>query len=241
MVSEEADRYADEATSHPAVLTVLTLRPKACPCRIKATTARLSSRSDSMTAADLILLSRLCLLFLTVLLLVRLLVRRAGLPPVNLPPGPRGVPFLGFLPFLDHDFHLTLTRLSQRFGPVYQIFLGGKRVVVLSDARLVREAFRQPVFSGRPDTELTRILQGYGMRYAVLPAAVLTLHFAGIVNSEGALWKEQRAFLHTVLRHLGAKSLMVGKNGLESKIKVCTASRFFFLLDPASLCSNAAD
>jgi hypothetical protein len=80
-----------------------------------------------------------------------------------LPPGPRGVPFLGFLPFLDKDFHVTLTSLSQKFGPVYQIFLGNNRVVVLNDAKLVREAFRQPVFSGRPDTELTKILQGYGM------------------------------------------------------------------------------
>lgn len=109
---------------------------------------------------------RLVLIFTTVCLFVKILLssRRSslfsGLP---LPPGPRGIPFLGFLPFLDKDFHITLTSLSQKFGPVYQIFLGGKRVVVLNDAKLVREAFRQPVFSGRPDTELTKILQGYGM------------------------------------------------------------------------------
>lgn len=36
-------------------------------------------------------------------------------------------------------------------------------MVVLNDSKLVREAFRQPVFSGRPDTELTKLLQGYGM------------------------------------------------------------------------------
>jgi len=122
---------------------------------------------------------------------------------MRLPPGPMGLPFLGYLPFLGPEIHLTLTKLSQRFGPIYQIFLGGIRVVVLNDAALVRQAFKQTVFSGRPDTQLTRILQGYG-----------------IVNSDGALWKEQRAFLHSALRKLGAKSLMSGTNGLEAKIQV---------------------
>lgn len=127
----------------------------------------------------------------------------AALLALKLPPGPMGLPFLGYLPFLGNEIHLTLTDLSERFGPIYQIFLGGIRVVVLNDAALVRQAFKQQVFSGRPDTQLTRILQGYG-----------------IVNSEGALWKEQRAFLHSALRKLGAKSLMSGSNGLESKIQV---------------------
>lgn len=126
---------------------------------------------------------------------------------LKLPPGPMGLPFVGYMPFVGNEIHLTLTSLSDRYGPIYQIFLGGIRVVVLNDASLVRQAFKQPVFSGRPDTQLTRILQGYG-----------------IVNSEGALWKEQRAFLHTTLRKLGAKSLMSGSNGLEAKIQVSIRS-----------------
>lgn len=124
---------------------------------------------------------------------------------LNLPPGPMGLPFLGYLPFVGQEFHLTLSSLSERYGPIYQIYLGGIRVVVLNDAALVRQAFKQPVFSGRPDTQLIRILQGYG-----------------IVNSDGDLWREQRAFLHTALRKLGAKSLMNGANGLEAKIQVST-------------------
>lgn len=126
---------------------------------------------------------------------------------LKLPPGPMGLPFLGYLPFISNEIHLTLTSLSEKYGPIYQIFLGGIRVVVLNDASLVRQAFKQPVFSGRPDTQLTQILQGYG-----------------IVNSEGALWKEQRAFLHSALRKLGAKSLMNGSNGLEAKIQVSFSS-----------------
>lgn len=128
---------------------------------------------------------------------------------LSLPPGPMGLPFLGYLPFVGNEIHLTLTSLSERYGPIYQIFLGGIRVVVLNDAALVRQAFKQAVFSGRPETQLTRILQGYG-----------------IVNSDGALWKEQRAFLHSTLRKLGAKSLMSGANGLEAKIQVSVTFTF---------------
>lgn len=143
----------------------------------------------------MVYLARLILVILICVLWVKL-------RHLKLPPGPIGLPFLGYLPFLGQEIHLTLTSLSDRYGPIYQIFLGGIRVVVLNDAALVRQAFKQPVFSGRPDTQLTRILQGYG-----------------IVNSDGALWKEQRAFLHTALRKLGAKSLMNGSNGLEAKIQ----------------------
>lgn len=109
---------------------------------------------------------RCIIIFTSVFLLVRyFLYKKSILCQLPLPPGPKGLPFLGFLPFLDKDFHITLTNLAKKYGPLYQIYLGGKRVVVLNDARLVREAFRQPVFSGRPDTELTKLLQGYGECY----------------------------------------------------------------------------
>jgi hypothetical protein len=49
---------------------------------------------------------------------------------------------------------------------------------------------------------------------------LINLILKGIVNSDGALWKEQRAFLHTILRKLGAKSFLQGSNCLEHKIRV---------------------
>lgn len=85
------------------------------------------------------------------------------------PPGPRGLPLVGFLPFLGKDFHRTLQTLAAVYGPVYQIFLGSKRVVVISDHKLVRRAFSQAAFSGRPDTELTKLLQGYGGSHVLGP------------------------------------------------------------------------
>lgn len=120
-------------------------------------------------------------------------------------PGPTGLPMVGYLPFLEPRVHITFTELSAKYGSIYQVYLGKIRLVVLNDVGLIREAFKQSVFSGRPDTQLSGILKGYG-----------------VINSDGALWREQRLFLHQAFRKLGAKSLMSGDNGLEAKIQVST-------------------
>lgn len=99
--------------------------------------------------------------FVAVLLVSRRFLTGAA-SQLPLPPGPWGLPLVGFLPFLGKEFHRTLQALAVTYGPIYQIFLGSKRVVVISDPKLVRQAFSQAAFSGRPDTELTKLLQGYG-------------------------------------------------------------------------------
>lgn len=52
--------------------------------------------------------------------------------------------------------------------------------------------------------------------------------FAGIVNSEGALWKDQRRFLHSKFRSLGASYMGAGKKIMESRIMVSTRQFFPF-------------
>ncbi|RWS26441.1 cytochrome P450-like protein 20 [Leptotrombidium deliense] len=151
---------------------------------------------------DLLLsFTRLALIFFIILFVLRFWCRTHTFLP--LPPGPFSIPLLGFLPFVGKDFHLTLTELAKSYGSVYQIFLGSRRVVIINDFRLVREAFRKPIFSGRPDTEVTKILQGYG-----------------IVHSDGDLWNEQRTFLHKVLRQIGVKQIMQNNNAIEHKINI---------------------
>lgn len=82
----------------------------------------------------------------------------------NYPPGPPCpvLKFGGHIDTLKSDYHIGLTELAREYGPIYQLYFGPKRVIIISDYNLVREAFRQPVFSGRPDTELTKLLEGYG-------------------------------------------------------------------------------
>ena len=87
-------------------------------------------------------------------------------PWINLPPGPPALPLIGSLPFLGLDIREPLRRMSSRYGDVFTIYLGSKRVVVLNGYDVIKEAFviNERVFSGRPPIYLLRqITDGYGM------------------------------------------------------------------------------
>lgn len=69
------------------------------------------------------------------------------------PPGPWGLPLIGHVLTLGKNPHLSLTKLSQRYGDVLQIRIGSTPVVVLSGMDTIRQALvRQgDDFKGRPD------------------------------------------------------------------------------------------
>lgn len=80
----------------------------------------------------------------------------------RLPPGPYGIPVLGYIPFLGENTYLTLYELSKKFGDIYSISLGQRVFVVLSDPIIIREAFNDSAFSGRPLTPLYGMFKGFG-------------------------------------------------------------------------------
>ncbi|KAF9616699.1 hypothetical protein IFM89_031716 [Coptis chinensis] len=49
------------------------------------------------------------------------LAMRSGKEKALLPPGPRGLPILGNLPFLDPDLHRGFAKLSMKYGPVMKV------------------------------------------------------------------------------------------------------------------------
>ncbi|KAB1669929.1 hypothetical protein ES319_1Z214000v1 [Gossypium barbadense] len=68
---------------------------------------------------------------------------KARKPMAPLPPGPRGLPILGYLPFLGFDnLHLVFTELGGVYGPIYKFWLGNKLTVVISSPSLVKEVVR---------------------------------------------------------------------------------------------------
>ena len=67
-----------------------------------------------------------------------------ALLPAQLPPGPRGLPMLGSLPFLvKAPSHHSLNRLSKQYGDVCLSYIGNVPTVVISHPRLMAEALEQ--------------------------------------------------------------------------------------------------
>lgn len=83
----------------------------------------------------------------------------------NLPPGPWGYPFFGILPMVGKEFHLFLYDLIKEYAGedgMCSLKMGSQTVVVLSDWKVIKEAFGSTDFMARPKTELSSLLNGYG-------------------------------------------------------------------------------
>jgi len=117
----------------------------------------------------------------------------------RLPPGPRGVPFLGMLPFIKKEFHLTLFDFKEQYGKIFHMYMGQTPIVVISDHNMIKKAFAKGELAARPTTVFTDILGGYG-----------------VINIEGPLWKSQRSFLHK--QKFGMKHWGTGSTQMEARV-----------------------
>ncbi|KAM7368360.1 hypothetical protein PAMP_014583 [Pampus punctatissimus] len=116
------------------------------------------------------------------------------------PPGPKPLPLLGNLLQLDlkRPYESLLT-LSKKYGSVFTVYLGPKKVVVLAGYKTVREALvtHADEFGDRDSIQIVKdINKGHGVLW-----------------SNGDSWKEMRRFALTNLRDFG-----MGKKACEDKI-----------------------
>ncbi|KAF5771976.1 putative cytochrome P450 [Helianthus annuus] len=56
----------------------------------------------------------------------------------SLPPGPKGLPIVGYFPFLGPNLHHEFTKLANRYGPIFKLYLGSKLHVVVNSAELAK-------------------------------------------------------------------------------------------------------
>ncbi|XP_056144014.1 cytochrome P450 2K1-like isoform X1 [Lampris incognitus] len=116
------------------------------------------------------------------------------------PPGPRPLPLLGNILQLDpHKPHNTLCKLSKKYGSVFTVYFGPKKVVVLAGYTTVKQA-------------LINQAQEFGER-EIAPVFMDINQGHGILFANGDSWKEMRHFALTNLRDFG-----MGKKAAEEKI-----------------------
>ncbi|KAL0310313.1 UNVERIFIED_CONTAM: cytochrome [Sesamum calycinum] len=80
-----------------------------------------------------------------------------------LPPGPRGLPILGYLPFLGNNLLHQFGDLAHQYGPIYKLYLGNKLCVVINSPSLVKEVVRDQdsIFADR-DANIAALTVTYG-------------------------------------------------------------------------------
>ncbi|KAM7340221.1 hypothetical protein ACRRTK_000836 [Alexandromys fortis] len=119
----------------------------------------------------------------------------------KLPPGPTPLPFIGnYLQLDTEQMYNSLMKISERYGPVFTIHLGPRRIVVLCGQEAVKEALvdQAEEFSGRGEqATFDWLFKGYGL-----------------VFSTGDRAKQLRRFSIATLRDFG-----LGKRGIEERIQ----------------------
>ena len=59
--------------------------------------------------------------------------------PRNFPPGPRGVPILGVIPFIGSHIERTFRDWGKQYGPVMAVRLGRKDFVILNNLDVIKQ------------------------------------------------------------------------------------------------------
>lgn len=114
--------------------------------------------------------------------------RKHRQPP--LPPGPRGLPLVGSLPFLDPELHSHFAKLATKYGPIFSLKLGTQTSIVISSPSAAREVLKQndAVFANRP-----------------VPAVVTAMEYGGqdiVFTPHGPEWRMLRkACVRDMLGH----------------------------------------
>ncbi|KAM5271973.1 cytochrome P450 2C23-like [Ctenodactylus gundi] len=138
-------------------------------------------------------ISAICLIFLY--------VWRKSHNGVRLPPGPVPLPIIGNMLQLNlKDVPASLSKLAKVYGPVYTLYLGPWRTVVLYGYNVVKEALID-----QGDEFLDR------GRFPIIDE---TQKGYGLIFSHGERWKHMRRFSLMTLRNFG-----MGKRSLEERVQ----------------------
>ncbi|KAJ0569994.1 putative cytochrome P450 [Helianthus annuus] len=118
--------------------------------------ATMNSKKDEFTLAILVTIA-----VVTLAVLWYKFTHSSASP--RLPPGPRSLPIVGYLPFLGPELHKQFTRMAHTYGPIFKLHLGSKLHVVINSSELAKEVVRDhdEIFANRNLTVAASVLS-YG-------------------------------------------------------------------------------
>lgn len=88
----------------------------------------------------------------------------------KLPLGPLPIPFVGNSLSIDpHQPHISFHKLTEKWGTLFTMLMGDQLVLVIADLDLIKKAFKNDAFTGRPTTIFHRIgLEKFGISSLLL-------------------------------------------------------------------------
>ncbi|KAM0069837.1 putative cytochrome P450 [Helianthus debilis subsp. tardiflorus] len=173
------------------------------------------------------------ILTISVPILVILWYKWMGTTP--LPPGPYGLPVVGYLPFLGNNIHERFTVMAHKYGPIFSLRLGTKLHVVVNSMDLVKVVTRDmdQTFANRcpPQTALAITYGGFDVAWSnnnahwrhmrkLLVSQVLS--HPNLKASQGFRKQEVRKTVNEVYTKIGTK-VDVNKIAFDTVVNFVTS------------------
>ncbi|KAF6152531.1 hypothetical protein GIB67_023290 [Kingdonia uniflora] len=100
------------------------------------------------------------LVTLSMILIVVFVINRGRQNWRNAPPGPKGWPIFGYLPYVTNRLHEDLFHLTKTHGPLFSLCMGQKPVIVVSSPEVAREFLKDndSNFSSRMISDVARCI-----------------------------------------------------------------------------------
>lgn len=108
-------------------------------------------------------------------------------------PGPKGLPFVGYGPFLGEEPYKVYAKLAEKYGPIFKVQLGSQEWVILNNKEVIHEALvKKGKFTADRvhNAMIEAFAQGMAQPFA-----------------NGVVWKTLRDFDVKALKTFGARAM----------------------------------
>ncbi|CAN7940537.1 unnamed protein product, partial [Ixodes hexagonus] len=134
----------------------------------------------------------------------------------QLPPGPRGLPIVGNLPFMSKCFKPDqCAKWARQYGAVLRINMGIGNVVILNDFETIKRFMSRKDMVHRPAD------------WIITHSGIL-----GVATLNGKAWSDNRRVCLQALRELG-----IGQRSMKERIRVNIVTRMRRILSQAHICN----